>query len=348
MPLMLTEIDDFVNLTQSKFKRDKWVDLSHEYPSYVATRLIAERGVTEDGGKDITWIINKNTNGNAQTTGLFRQVTINVGDGTAQATAPWRFQITGYGYDQRQNIFQSSRERIVKWLKMEDIRARGDMVKLMENLFWGAPSGSSDEDNLWGVTYWVTKDATTTPNGAFNGGAPTGHTTVAGLSPTTLTTWRNWAAGYSQPSTEDLIKKIKRAMVNTEFEPPVPTPELGFGKADRCMYAEYDNVIEPLERLAEQRNQNLGSDLAMYMGEVTVGRVPIKKSFWLQNNDTTYPVYGLDFGQFRPVIQEDLNMVRLPVEAVPGQPHGRRVLRSNAMNWICYNRRAQFVVSKAA
>lgn len=348
MPLMLDQIDDFVATTQTKFKRDKWVDLSHDYPSYVATRLIAERGIEEDGGRDISWIVNKDTNGNAQPTGIFAQVTINVDDTVATATAPWRFQITGYAYDQREKFFQSSRERVISELKLRDINAQGDMVKLQENLFWGAPSSSSDTNSLWGVSYWVQADASTTPNGAFNGGNPTGFSGgAAGIDSTTVTNWRNWTAGYTTPNTDDLVKKIKRAMVNTEFEAPVPTPELGFSKADRCMYAEYDDVIEPLERLAETRNQNLGSDLAMYLGEVTIAKVPLKKSFWLQANRTDDPVIGLDFGQFRPVIQENLNMVRLDPEMVPGQPHVRRVCRSHAMNWICYNRRRQFIVSKA-
>lgn len=346
MPLMLNDIDDFVALTQTKFRRNRWVDLAHTYPSYIATRLIAERGVTEDGGRDISWIVNLSTNGNAQTTGLFRQVTINVDDSTTTATVPWRFQTSGYGYDQRESFFQSPRETVVKELKLRDANAAGDMVKLQERLFWGAPSSTSDQDNLFGVTYWITKDSTTTPNGAFNGVAPSGFTTVAGINPSTTSAWRNWTAGYTNPNTDDLVKKIKRSMVNTNFEAPVPIPELGFSKADRCMYAEYDNVIEPLERLAETRNQNLGSDLAMYMGEVTVARTPIKTSFWLQNNDSSYPVYGIDFAQFRPVIQENLNMVRLDPEQIPGQPHGRRVVTSHAMNYLCYNRRAHFVISK--
>jgi hypothetical protein len=346
---MLEAIDDFVAATQTKFLRDKWVDLSHEFPSYVAPRLMAEKAVIEEGGQSISWLVNKSTNGNAQTTGLFRPVTINVDDSIATASAPWRFQITGYGYDQREDFFQSSREKVISILKLRDINARGDMVKLQENLFWGTPTATTDNDNLMGVTFWVQKDATTTPNGAFNGGNPTGFSSGAGgISSTDVTAWRNWTGGYTTPNTDDLVKKIKRAMVNTDFEAPIPTPELGFGKAERCMYAEYDNVIEPLERLAETRNQSLGSDLAMYMGEVTIGRAPLKKSFWLQNNDTSYPVYGFNFGHFRPHIQKNLNMARLDPEKVPGQPHGRRVCRSHAMNWICLNRREQFVISKAA
>jgi hypothetical protein len=302
MPLMLDAIDDFVATTQSKFMRHQWANLVHDFPDFIATRLIAQRGVTEDGGKDIRWLIKKGTAGNAQTTGLFRQVTIGVDDNMLEASIPWRFQTTGYGYDQREDFFQSERETIVRQLLIRDVEARDDMVELQENLFWGSPSSSSDTDSLHGVTYWIVKDASTTPNGAFNGGAPTGHTTVAGINPTTVPRWRNWTGGYTTPNTDDLVKKIKRAMVNTNFKAPVPHKEVGFGKADRCMYADYDNVIEPLERLAETRNQNLGSDLAMYMGEVTIGRTPIKTSFWLQANDTSYPVYGVDFGKFRPAM----------------------------------------------
>ncbi len=347
MPLIHDAIDDFVATTQTKFMRHQWGNLVHDYPDFVATRLIAEKGHMEDGGRDISWLIKKGTAGNAQTTGLYRQVNINVDDNVVTAVAPWRFQVTGFGYDQREPMFQSDRETVVQLLKLRDVEARDDMVELQENLFWGCPVNTSDTDALWGVSYWVTKDASTTPNGWFGGMAPTNHTTVAGISPTDVARWRNWTGGYTTPNTDDLVKKIKRAMVNTNFKAPVPHKEVGFGKADRCMYADYDNVIEPLERLAETRNQNLGSDLAMYMGEVTIGRTPLKTSFWLQNNDSSYPVYGLDFGKFRPVIQRQLNMVRGKPQPVPGQDFVRRVTLHHGMNWTCVDRRRQFVISKA-
>jgi hypothetical protein len=41
MPLMLDAIDDFVATTQSKFMRHQWANLVHDFPDFIATRLIA-------------------------------------------------------------------------------------------------------------------------------------------------------------------------------------------------------------------------------------------------------------------------------------------------------------------
>lgn len=337
---------DAVATTQSKYMRGSWADLAATQPEYLATRLIAERGVEEDGGVDIKWTVNKTTAGNAQPTGFFRQVTTLVDDTMTQATVPWRFQITSWGYDDRMPIFNRGVERIIEWMKKEESNADLDMVELMEGYMWGAPVNSDDTDTPMGIQFWIQKDTTT--SGSFLGGNPSGFTGGAGgISSTSVPAWRNWAGAYAQPSVEDLVRKIKLGVANTNFKAPTPSANLGFGKIDRCGYGEYNNVIEPLEREAEKRNQNLGSDLAMFVGEITIARIPIRQSFWLQNNDTSYPVYIIDHGQFRPVVQEGLNMLRLKPQRIPGQPHGWRVCKSHAMNWVCTNRRkGGFVLSR--
>ena len=49
--------------------------------------------------------------------------------------------------------------------------------------------------------------------------------------------------------------------------------KIGFGKADWQIYTTY-SVVETAERLAESRNDNLGKDLARYLGQVVVGGIP--------------------------------------------------------------------------
>ena len=52
MPLMPDQVDDFVNLTLSHFKRHKWTDISLEHQEYVSSKIITEKNVKEQGGKD--------------------------------------------------------------------------------------------------------------------------------------------------------------------------------------------------------------------------------------------------------------------------------------------------------
>jgi hypothetical protein len=220
------------------------------------------------------------------------------------------------------------------------------MVHGLERQLWTAPASSSDETNMHGIPYWITKDPSTTPGGAFLGVAPSGHTTVGGINPTNVPGWRNWTFGYSAVTTDDAIAKTKKAMVFTEFEAPHPHPELKYAESDRCMYTTYP-VVAALERLAETRNENLGTDVARYMGQVTVAGVPVKTSFYLDANDSaSAPIYGIDFGYFRPFIKKGLNMYRQNVKAAR-QRMVRDIHIDMAANFGCVNRRRHFVGSVA-
>lgn len=344
MALQLEAIDDFVAATLPKFKKIKWTDIASELPDYVAPKLIKERGVMEDGGRSIDFRVQTTTSGTFRMTGLYDTDQTGVQDLLISATVPWRFATVNWSYDIREPMFQSDRETIVRLLQVREHAARTDMVHGLERQLWSAPANSADELNMMGIPFWLQKDATTTPSGAFNGGNPSGWTGGAGgIDSTTQDGWRNWTFGYGSITTDDLIKKIKKAMVFTDFKAPDPYPELQFAKMDRCIYTTYA-VVEALERLAETRNENLGTDVARYMNQVTVAGVPIKTSFYLNANDATDPLYGVDFGVFRPFIQKGLNMYRQSVKAAR-QRMVRDVHLDLGMNFACVNRRRCFVGS---
>jgi hypothetical protein len=341
--LQLDGIDDFVTATLQKFKRFSWHDLSSDLQSYLIAKLIKERGVFEDGGRSIDFRVQTTTTGTFRMTGLYDTDQTGVQDLLTSASIPWRFSTVNWSYDLREPMFQSDRETIIRLLQVREHAARTDMIHGMERQLWTAPSSSTDELNMHGIPYWIVKDATTTPGGDFNGGAPDGHDTVAGIDPDVVTGWRNWTYGYSQVTPEDMVAKTKKAMVFTEFEAPDPHPELKYSKSSRCMYTTY-TVVDQLERLAESRNENHGTDVARYSGQVTVAGVPIKTSFYLNANDSTDPIYGIDFGYFRPFIKRDLNMYRQNVKAAR-QRMVRDVHLDMGMNFGCVNRRRQFVGS---
>lgn len=344
MPLQLEGIDDFVQATLPKYKTIRWTDISTEFPNYMAPRLIKERGVSEDGGRNIEFRVQTRTSGTFRMTGLYDTDQTGVQDLLISASIPWRFATVNWSYDLREPMFQSSRETIIRLLQVREHAARTDMVMGLEAQLWGSPSASTDETNMHGIPFWLQKDATTTPSGAFNGGNPSGFSAGAGNIDSTLYDgWRNWTFGYSSVTTDDLIKKVKKAMVFTDFEAPDPHPELKYGKMDRCIYTTYA-VVEALERLAETRNENLGSDVARYMGQVTIAGVPVKTSFYLNANDSTDPLYGVDFGVFRPFVQKGLNMYRQNVKAAR-QRMVRDVHLDLGMNFACVNRRRCFVGS---
>lgn len=347
MPLLPDQIDDFVNLTLSNFKKHKWTDISLEHQEYVSATLVTEKKVTEQGGKDIAFRLKTKNTGNATNlTGLFAVERTGVEDVTKSASIPWSKQSTSFSYDIDEDLFQSDRETIIRELVIRDHDCLSDMAELNEENLWSAPSSTSDTRPM-GVPFWLQKDASTTPGGAFNGGNPSTHSSGrAGVSSVDYPRWRNWTFGYSTVDTDDLVAKLKKSIAFTNFMPPVPHPELGFGKSNYTIYTTY-RVQEPLERLAEKRNDNLGSDVAKYMNQVTVGGIPIKWVPYLEANDTSDPLYGINWKHFRPFVKKGGNMRRTEPMVAPFQPTVRNVFITNWMNYACYNLRSCFVGSKA-
>jgi hypothetical protein len=345
MPLLFDQLADFTAATISNFKRGKWTDISLEHPEYVTATLIDEKRVQEVGGPDVRFDVQVRNLDSARNTGLYAQDITNAGDVLVQGTVPWSMQTTNYVYDLAEDIFQTDRETIIRHLLVKEHTAMNSMAELDELNFWTAPTGTSDRRPM-GLPYWVVKDATTTVDGAFNGGNPSGFTAgAANIDSTVYNRWRNWTFGYVNVTPDDLIKKIKKSLIFTKFMAPVPHATLGYGKVDREMYTTY-RTMEPMERLAESRNDNLGNDVARYMNNVLVGGVPVKMSFHLEVNDTSDPVYGIDWSKFRPFVKKGWNMLRHPPKEAARQHTVREVHIDNAMNYICYDRRAMFVGSK--
>ena len=346
---MLTpdQIDDFVELTLNAFKRNSWTDLSLEYQEYVFAKIVKPKMVVEQGGPQVAFKIKTKNTGNARISGMFDADNIGVDDVMQGASVPWSKQVTGFAYDIDEDMFQSDRETIIRELKIREHDAMSDMAELMEEKLWSAPSGPSDKSPM-GIPFWLQKDATTTPEGGFNGGNPAGFTAgCAGVSSVDFPRWRNWTFGYTKVSTDDMVRKVKKAISYTRFMAPVPHPEVAFGDVKYEIFTTY-RVQEPLERLAESRNDNLGTDVARYMGKVTIGGIPLGWVPYLDANDTTDPLYGVNWKVFRPFVKKGCNMRRSAPKIAPRQHTVREVFFDNWMNYICSNRRLCFAGSKAA
>lgn len=347
MSLTPDQIDDFVTLTLKKFKRYKWTDISLELQHYTAQQMLRDKRVMESGGEQISWRLKTKNTGNARNTGLFAIDITKVEDVATEAKVPWTKQTTNWSYDVDESAFQSDRETIVRILQMREHDALSDMAELMEENLWNAPTSSADTRPM-GIPFWLIKDSSTTPEGAFNGGNPSGFSGGAGgVDSSTFTRWKNWTFGYTAVSRDDMVRKTKKALTFTRFKPPVPHPDTGYGKIDYEIFTTY-RVQEPLERLAESRNDNLGADVARYMNRVTLGGVPLMWVPFLEENDTSDPLYGVNWKCFRPFVKRGANMRRNPPKVAARQHTVREVHIDHWMNYLCTDRRSTFVGSLEA
>lgn len=338
---------DLVNLTLKLIKRKTWTDISLEFPEYVASSILTDKNVTERGGTQLNFKLKTRNTGLARNTGMMAQDQTAIEDVTIDASVPWTKQTVNWSWCIDEPDFQSEPEMIVDIIKIREHDAMSDLAELNEENMWNAPTSTSDRRPM-GIPFWLQKDTNTATNdGTLNGRDPSGFTSgAAGVSSVTYSRWRNWTFRYAAYTTDDLVRKIKRALVFTKFTPPVPFPETSYGSGQREIWTTY-RVIEPLERLAETRNENLGSDVARYMNEVTVGRVPIKLSHYLEANDTNDPLYGINWKYFRPFVQKGKNMRKTGPVQSPTQHDVKTIHYDTWMNYCAYNRRCHFVGSLA-
>lgn len=344
---MLTpdQIPDFVQATLSLFKKYKWTDISLEYPDYVASRINSEKAVKEQGGKDISFRLKTKNTGLARTSGLYAQDVTGVDDVLTSGSVGWKMHTVNWSYDIGEDEFQSDETEIIDMLKIREHDAMSDLAELREEFLWGSPTSTTD-DRPMGIPFWIQKDASTTPEGAFNGVDPSGFTAGrANVSSVTYPRWRNWTFGYTNVTQDDWVRKVKFSLYKTNFRAPVPHPELRYSQSQRVIYTVYD-VREPLERLAESRNDKLGNDVARYVNDVVVAGIPIESVHYLDANDSSDPSYGVDWGVFRPFIKRGWDN-RRTMKSAAKQRNVREVHYDTYMNYCCYNLRALWVGSKA-
>jgi hypothetical protein len=190
-----------------------------------------------------------------------------------------------------------------------------------------------------------------TAGGGFNGGAPSGFTTVANLNPTTYSAWNNWTFKWAAATKADLVKKVKRAFYKTGFKSPIKTRSKSGKSDDFEMYTTYA-VIDELEDRLQEQNENLGADLTKYAGEVMIRRVPVIPVPQLDSNDsagTNGPIYGINWACFQLVLLKGNYFKQTaPLRGGRDQPSVWTIYRTLSIQGRCLNRRRMFVGSKTA
>ncbi len=289
-------------------------------------------------GTGAQWDVMVTHSGSFSNVGLGAQDNVNIPDLFVQATADWRNSTTNYAIEGREVSMNAEPSRIVDLIKGRRIGALIAMAEGMETNFWGPPVLVTDNLTPWGINTWIVKNATQ----GFNGGAPSGWTTI-GLNPTTYPRWSNWTDQYTSVSRDDLIRKLRKAATFIDFKPPVegiPT----FNTGDQ--YGHYTNysVIGPLEEALESQNDNLGNDVASKDGLSMLRRVPV---MWVPRleADTTGPVYLLNWGIFKTIILKGWWLRETHVAIYPGQHTLSAHFVDSTYNFICRDRRRNAVLA---
>ena len=354
--LQVDDIADMIVATKPNFDENKWTDLTSNLQEYHILPRILKKNAnsnTFSSGRTSNFQVQIGTSGAAKMTGLYGTVQANRNDSLKSGTVPFRHAITNWSIDRREITMNQEPARIVDEMAALRHDAIVDMAKLLEIQGWNAPASSSDEDNLWGIFYWIVPSLTAAvgQNG-FNGGRPTGFTDCGGIDPNVFTQWRNWTDLYTDVSKTDLIDKIRAALHYCEFKPPVPSPGQNVeAMSNFQMYTAYP-VLRAMEILAEAQNENLGDDLASKDGMVTIRRVAIDSVTYLDSNPVTsggilvnQPVVGINWNWFNAFFLEGEYMREERPYNPPYQPTVYQTDIFLTCNFRCRNRRANFIIN---
>jgi hypothetical protein len=342
MALTHEQIDDFVNLTLNRYRKDEWVDISMPLQQYhFASRWFKSKMKPERGGPRLEWKLRVNNQGTAKHSGLYAVDDTNRVNVTTKATQEWSKQTVNYIYDIDEEAFQSGPETIIREMLLNEQGLYNDFFALMETAMWTAPASSAtDPRPPAGIPFWIQKNATL----GFNGGDPSGFTSGAGgIATATYPRWKNYTGTYVQVSRDDLVEKIVNAGDFCAFQAPKSYPEIGGGEAQYGYYTVH-SVLATMRRLLQAGNDNLGPDVARWAGEVMIRGNPVTWVPALTNTDSdaydsSAPFYGVNWNKFEYFFKTGRNMIKHPPKTAARQHTVRERHMDNWGNFACYDRR---------
>ena len=345
MGMQFGDIGDLVASTLRELGRGKWTDLTSDVQMHHAMRRLMSKKRMEvyDSGYEFAFNVMTGHNNSARFVPIAYSAQVNVTDNVISGNHPFRHVTYNWGVDRKEIAAnRASPQRILDLVKVRRKAAQISMVELLETAFWQCPA-ASDTERAHGVYYWIVKSATAnTTNDGFNGGAPSGYTTVGGINPTTYARWKNWASPYTAVTKDDFVAALDKGMDMTEFTPPVDMATYNDG--DDYEFLTTRSVRKSLKDIAESQNDNLGFDLDPAMGKVRFRRTPIS---WVRvlDNDTDNPLFGINWGTFFVATLRGEWMVDTSFDKLPNQPTMSAVHTDSTFNYACFDRRRNLVLS---
>jgi len=339
MPLTALDVADMVASTLPDLGRLKFQNIAQNLVSYeVFSRWFRQDKVVFDDGVSIQRTLMNRLSGNAAHVGLMHTDNTNIVDLVDQLVIPWRHAQTFWSFNFQMGLMNRGKSLIYKVVAPRRAAAMIDLVEELENKAWSAPSASNKTDP-YGIPYWIVKNATT----GFNGGLPSGHSTIAGVSLTDSPTFKNYTFTHANVSKGDCIKKMRTARRKCNFVSPVDIDDYRNGNGNKYRIYCNESTFSDFEDVGESQNENLGKDIAAIDGmDLAFRKHPIRYVPKLDDQSDN-PIYGIDHSVFMPVaLKGDYLRESSPIMA-PNQHNWFNVFVDLTYNYLCVDRRRCFV-----
>ena len=365
MTMTHEDIKDLVQGTINTLPPVKFTQLSQKYRDYHIYPTMfkgsgADMDVETRSGTEIEFDALVKNSQTARNTGLYEPDTTSVVDGLKKGKVPWAYTQASYFFEDREVSMNSGKRQLLNLIKTRREQCMLNLADILEENFFGAPEGPTDVKTPRGLFYWLVKSSATTSatsNCGFNGGHPSGFNDVGGLSVSDHPAWKNYVAPYYSVKPwdnsgttvlGDLAPKLRRALKYTNWKSPLGGEEMG--KNFGLNYKLFTNVEteSQIEEMLEDKNDLMfKSDLTPLYGKTTFKGHPFY-SVGILDGDSTNPIYGVNTSTFKMIFLSDFKMRESTVRDAPNQHLVSIVFVDNGYNWVCVNRRLNFVLSKVS
>lgn len=344
-----TQIADLVAGTLRNLGRGKFQQIAQKLQRYEVMGKWLKMEPVEEAGMGIQRTLMLKTADVAKHVGLYGKDTINVADVLTQMQINWRHANTHWVYNETEVLEQAEGETLV--LKIIKPRRANAMLSLADQLevkAWACPAIDNTVDP-YGLPYWIVKNA----SAGFNGGAPSGHTTVAGIIPANYPNWKNYTGTYATVNKVDLVKTMRTVHRYINWKSPIDINDYrGAGGQNFRLYVN-QTLMSGIEDIGEAQNENLGRDIGNVGGDIGKldGELVFKKHpiIWIPqlDADTQDPIYFVDHSTFQVVVLKGANM-RESAPIRHAESHLVWVIWTDmSYNFICIDRRSNAVLYKA-
>ncbi len=335
------EIADLVLGTMNELGPPRFQMIAQDLQDYeVLPKWLRKDKVQVDHGIGIQRTLMTKLPELAKHVGLFEVDEVDVKDLLSQINIPWRHARTAWAFERRETLMNRGRSLIVKVIEPRRVGAMVNLADVLEARAWSCPD-VDDKVLPYGLPYWVVANATT----GFNGGAPSGHTEVAGLNPTTNPNWKNYTFTYKAVTKADLIKKLRTTHRKIRWKSPVNVQQLHGKLGERYRMYVDEETISDLEDVGEAQNENLGRDIASIDGVTLAFRKhPIVWVPYLDEHaPVTRPIYHIDHATFYPVVLAGDFLRETEPEKKADQHNTFVVYVDLTYNYFCIDRRRNAV-----
>lgn len=362
--LQMDDIPDLVHSTLKDLGRPKFQQIAQNLRRYEAVGQLFKKDKVQFGdGIGVRKNLMTRLSRQGRHVGITTTVSGDIPQLMDDIQVPWRRYYVPWEFTYDDLLANKGESLIYNVITPRRMDALISMAEDLEAKLWQLPTSTNTLDP-YGLPYWIVYNATA----GFNGGAPSGHTTIAGLSLTDSPNYKNYTAQYTTVNKADLIKKMRTGFRAIQWHSPVSNQDYSKTNYDGLRIYTDETTVAALEDLGEGQNENLGRDLAPFgsanepglasgndiakaQGELLFKRVPIRHVPQLDDTAVytaaTNPIYLIDTGTFYPVCMKGDFMREEKPKQLQDQPRVFRVDIWLTYNYLCVDRRRNALFAKS-